>query len=279
MAELPYFETQDYRKIIEIAFEEKSQQQKRTFAAAANYCQVQPTYFSNVIKGRADFNDDQIYSLCEYLGLNEMEEEYLKTCHQWARSGLRERKKLLQDKILQLREQALSPAHRFRAAKIEKLSSEEEMLLFLDPMHQVVMLCLGVAPDFKSAERIRAELSLSQVRFDSIVENLIKMGRLKLDKTRYVKTSENYHLGADSKILFQHQANMRQLSTEKMRQLARKDFKAFSVSFGASKKDKAAVDEILTKALEKIRKTTTESENEPDSIYQINLDFFAWFAR
>ena len=273
-----YFETQEYRRLIEIAFKLKSKPQKKTFAAAAVHCRVQPTYFSNVIKGRADFNDDQIYSLSEYLGLSEMEENYLKACHQWARSGLKERRQFLQDKITSLREQALSPAHRFKAAKVEKLSSEEEMLFFLDPIHQVVMLALGIDRDAKVLEKIKSELSLSQSRLDSILENLVKLDRIKFEKNRYVKTSHNYHLGADSKILSLHQERLRSLSVERMRQLSRKDFKAFSVSLGASRKDRGAVEEILTEALERIRKVTTESTFEPDTVYQMNLDFFPWFS-
>ena len=64
-----YYKTQDYRELIDFAFKEDIAGPKRTFASAASYCKVQPTYFSNVLKGRADFSEDQIYSLCEYLEL------------------------------------------------------------------------------------------------------------------------------------------------------------------------------------------------------------------
>jgi hypothetical protein len=278
MVNVAFYKTQEYREVIASAFEGREGQKKRTFASAAAYCQVQPTYFSNVIKGRADFNDDQIFSLCEYLNLSVEEADFLKACHQWARSGLKERKKTLQARIQELRENALSPASRFKVPKIEKLRSEDEIIYFLDPMHQILAHCVEVSPETKNIEKIKSALSLSDDRTNTLLENLTKSGRLQIDKNKFVKAPLTYHLGADSKVLFQHQANLRQLSLERMRQLNRKDFKAFSVTFGGSKKEKAAIEEVLTGALEKIRKIVDDSDEKADTVYQINFDFLPWFS-
>jgi uncharacterized protein (TIGR02147 family) len=277
---LAFFKTQDYRESIRVAFKAPGRGgTKPTFAAAARACLVQPTYFSNVLKGRADFSEDQIHSLCEFLALDETEAAYLKACHQWARSGLPERRRQLLARVTEQRQQALSPGARFQAAAVDPVRRDEEVSYYLDPMHHVLGMCLELVPEMARLPELRAALGLSESRAQSLLERLTASGRLQIEKGRFKRAPINFHLGAESPLLFAHQAALRQLSVERMRQLKRADFKAFSATFSAPQSLRPRIEEILTRALEEVRAVTQSAKASDDTVFQVNLDLFPWFIR
>lgn len=273
------FDLRDYREFVLRVFALHGERQRWTYSKAAKFCGVQPTYFSNVLKGRADFSEDQVFLLCEYLKLDAIASEFLQLCHRYQRSQQKRRRDLLLAQLSALAERARSRAQRLAAEPVTLSSSSNDLLFYLDPRHQLLWLALGLEPRLENLHKVGQALGISAANTEQLLELLQSTGRIRTEKDKFVKARVQSHLGADSPLVGIHQEALRRLSLERMRALGRDEFQSLSATFTASKKDRVAIQEIMSTAMENLRRLIQLSTHKDDSLFQVHIDTFSWFER
>lgn len=272
-----FYEIEDYKRLIQYLFDSRGKFANWTYSKAARFCGVQPTYFSNVLKDRADFNEDQVFLLCEYFALSEPESEYFQLCHSRQRSQYESRKLILQNQMREVAQKAQLRANRLGADLVSPTSEINEVLFFADPRHQLLLLSLGIEPKLERLPEIAKSLGLSDDNLDALLKVLIASGRIRLNGDSFIKEKVNQHLGADSVYLDLHQERLHQLCAERIRRLPRDQYRSLSATFSGSLKDKDTIYETVTRSMEKIRQLIKKSKNKHDAVFQVNLGAFTWF--
>ena len=78
----------------------------------AEHLGVHPTLVSQVLNGSRDFSPEQIYKLCSYLGLQQLETDFLLLLLQYERAGTSEFKKYYKAKIEEIKKSSLNISKR-----------------------------------------------------------------------------------------------------------------------------------------------------------------------
>ena len=94
------FTETDYRTILRRVVEERKEMESNlTFQSLAEKTRIPKSYISKVVTGKAHFNYDQLFSICEILGMNQDQTDYLCLLLEQERSICPSRKKNLLAKV------------------------------------------------------------------------------------------------------------------------------------------------------------------------------------
>jgi uncharacterized protein (TIGR02147 family) len=273
---LPYQDT-SYRHAIErIIAKRKSVGDKITLSEMARATKIQVAYISNVLKGRAHFSADQLFTLAQYLELDDEATDYLLLLLDWERSAKKERRERLKARIDRLRKERLKTHKHLSAKKVDVLATEAAEYYF-DPMILIVHVFLGVPHYAKHAQRIAEDLGLSQERLRRVLGTLERLGYVRQSaKGTFEVLVRHRHLPSDSPLCAPHQALMRLRSLEQANRLSPDERYQVSVTFSANETVKRRIQgEFL--ALLKASEPWVRSAP-AEAVYQLNFDLFPWVA-
>lgn len=267
------FSHSDYRSAVEAAIERVRFHKTVTFARLAKLCGIQATYFSNVLKGRADFSPDQLYSLGHALEVSDGELDFLMLLLDWERSGHKERKRALARRIERIREENLSTARHLAAKKVpvEEGGAAE---YYLDPMTKVVHVHLGVEKYARDPKLIAEVLSLSPEYLGRLLETLLRLGFIEPKGGGYTVKLKHRHLPDESPLCLPHQILMRTRSLDRVQRLPKGRRYGLSATFSTTPEIRARIQaEFLdfVKRAEGLANSGRETH-----VYQMNFDLFPW---
>lgn len=265
----------DYRKALELLIARRRQfEPKLTYSRLAEAARVQPTYFSNVLKGRADFNADQLFAIAEELRADPEERDYLALLLERARCQHRERGKQLDLRIAAVRQRKLEFAANVQAKPIEP-SAVEQAEYYLDPLLQLIHVYLTLPAYARDVRRIRTDLHLSEERFEQALRRLEQLGYAAINSDgSYRRLNQHRHLPQSSPICLPHQILMRLLSAEQLNRLPARKRKHVSVTFSCTPEVMEKIHEEFLRFLKKTEKLVGESKE--TDVFQLNFDLFPW---
>ena len=102
----------DYRNCIQSGIERFRTAAPLTYAELAKDSQIQTTYLTNVLKGRAHFNADQIFAVTHRLGFSTQEQDYCLLLLEWERTQNLKRRNLLKSRLDLIRNENLKTEDR-----------------------------------------------------------------------------------------------------------------------------------------------------------------------
>lgn len=245
----------------------------RTLNLLAQKIGVQPPYFTNLLKQRVHLNSDQLYALCEALGLSGEEQDYLLLVLDYERSSHIERKKQLRLKIDQIRKSKLRSESHLKAEKIE-INSESQIELFLRPELYLIYFFLSIPRYSENLALVASSLGLNLNTVESSIKELISLGYLEIRDQTLQKTKKHFHLSKDSPLCEPHQNLLRFRSLYHQQNLLPEDRYNFSVTFTATKETRERIHRHFLKFLSEIEPWVEESPSE--EVFQLNLDLFNW---
>lgn len=238
--------------------------------ALAERLKCHPTFVSQVLRRKAEFNHEQAARFCAYAQLREEETEFFLDLLNRDRAGSPESKKIFQGildrKLLERR--SLQARSHLKSG----LSREQETVYFKTWYPPLVHAALQI-PGLSSAERIARALQAELKPIQDALALLEGLGLVRFEKGKWQICRRSLHLGRDSPLGNSFHSNWR-LKTAQMLQEGRRSMENthFSSVFCISTQAAEKIREVLLQDLENIRKQMVEASSE--RLYAFSLDFY-----
>ncbi|MGE0174072.1 MAG: DUF4423 domain-containing protein [Oligoflexales bacterium] len=265
----------DYRKILkEVVSERKRLDRTSNFQRLAEVARVPKSYVSRVMGGGAEFSNDQLDAVCNYLGFNDDETSYMLLLLDHSRTGVVQRKKKLGRKIADIQATHLETK---KHLKTSVLSAEVSSLheYYLDPMIQIVHVCLALEKYRKSVQRLESDLNLPSGRLGEILANLERIGVIAMSAKGIEIIERSLHLPPQSPLYKSWRSVIRVMGVNQMLKIPEKDSYAFSGVFSANRRIKNQIQSKFLAFLEEAQKLVME-DGAAEDVYQLNFDLFPW---
>lgn len=234
----------------------------------AAYIPVHTTLISQVLSERAELSLEQAERVNSFMQHTQDEGEYFLLLVMKDRAGSTELKNRFKKQIEKMRQARLKIADRVQA---ESEISKEDREKFYSTYIYGALHVLASIPNFQTVEQLASALHLPRPRTQEMVDFLLRLGVLKLEKGQLSPGSRHVHLGNDSDLILKHHSNWRLHTINHLQYIVPEDLH-YSACASLSEKDAFAVKEKLLKTLSECLKTIAQSKEE--AAYVLNFDFY-----
>lgn len=263
-----------YRKAIEEIVEIRRKLPGRyTLRKLAENCRLQPSFVTNVLKGRFDFNADQLFAICSELGLPDPEREYLLLLLEHERSVHKPRRDQLKSKIDEIRKES-QKSEKHLAVKVVDPQQADQTQYYLDPFAQLALIFLNLSPYNKQPDKLGAALGISQTHLGEILTNLSKIGAIQIENGLYRVVSRNTHLPKSNPLSGPHLTLMRLKSVDQLQRLSREQSYNHSVTFTGTAETMTLLSDAYLGFLKKAEAIVKPAPSQ--AVFQMNFDLFPW---
>lgn len=272
------YECEDYREALKGLVElQKSLGKSVTYSSLAMAMRVQKPYVSKVMSGMADFNSDQLFMACRYLGLGSEETDFLLLLLDFDRALYPERRELLEKRIEKIREEKRDTGKKLDSVK--KMDGDEFDIsiyadYYLEPDILLTHMMLTVEKFRKNLDLLRECLQMREERLGDILVRLEKMKLIAVKNEKIEILVNSMHLPKDSRLVGAHQQLLRMHCQHRLAQLNRDQKKVFAVTFTSTKKNRGKIEEAFNRFIGEVRGIATKGKAE--EVYQLNFDLFSW---
>ncbi len=244
-----------------------------TLTQIAEKAGMQPSYLTNVLKGRAEFNTDQIYRVAELLDLSADKIDFLILLLEYSRTSLPSRRSLLKNRIAEIRAKQLRADSVLDSKKMQ-ISDLEQAQYYLDPFVEIIHMYLNLNSVEFDVPSISRRFGLSQKQTAKILDLLERLQLLVRQGKKWKVLGVTKHLTADSPFSRAHLVSHRQLAIDRIWRVGTETCYSFSGTFSCSEEAREKIKAEFLSFLKKFEKLVTESSS--DELYQINFDLFPW---
>ncbi|MFN7733486.1 MAG: DUF4423 domain-containing protein [Pirellula sp.] len=269
-----YDET-DLRQIItSLVKEARGKGLGMTFERLAKASRVQKAHVTNVLKGRASFQPDQLYLICKELKLSQQETRYLLLLLDHERSVVTERKSELMQEIDQMQREHLQ-TEKYLQAEVEDAPLEKVFpRYYLEPAHQIIHIALSIEKFAQNPKLLEPILGVSHNRIVSVLDALESHGIIAQKDGRWTTIRKQVHLKRTSDLYPAWKMQMQTLGQARNQLSTSENSYGFAVVFSA---DEKARKRIQTKLLELIKEIEPLVVKAPaQNVYQLSLDLLPW---
>jgi len=265
---------EDYIEALTAAIaERKTNDSDWTLANLAQVCQMQPSYVTNVLKGRGDFNAEQLYRVCEQLSLDAEEIDFLTYLLELKKTVYPKRKAILQKKINEFRVRHLR-AEKNISAKNVGLIPEQIEKYYLDPLNQIIHIYLGIEGKPNTIDSLATKFGVTKMQMTQVLSLLEEIKYIRKKAGRYEVLVEGRHLPRESHILKSHQILMRLKSLDQMQRMSSEQNYSFSATISTLPEVRVKLQAEFLKFLKAAEKLV--KGHDAKNLYQINFDLFPW---
>lgn len=244
-----------------------------SLSALAQTCQMQPSYVTNVLKGRADFNTDQLARICDQLEIGIEEGDYLALLLELKKTNFDKRRLQLETKIKELRARHLRAEKSITTKSVELLPDQLNKY-YLDPFIQLIHIFLGSYKKHVTVDLLAQKFSLPKNHVANILQTLEEIHYIKRIGNQIKVLVEGRHLPRESALLKPHHALMRIKSIDQMQRLSSDQSYSFSATISTEPEVKTLIQAEFLKFLKVAEKLVRSRDSE--KLYQINFDLFPW---
>jgi uncharacterized protein (TIGR02147 family) len=264
----------DYRKIIrDTVRSRKKLDRHSSFSRLSERSRVQNTYLSKALRGHAELSADQLYAICVALGFSADEREYMALLLEFARSAHMARKSELKEKIRAVQARHLRSEEHLRARAVQ-ISSEGIQEYYLDPLHQIVHVCLTVERYQKEPELLAEALKLRPERVVSLIQTLERLGIVERKGNKVVPRINGIHLPQDSPVFSSWRSQLRTRSFQCLQDAKPGEAYSFSVVFSADPATREKLQALFLDYLKSVEGLVDQTQ--PVCVYQMNFDLHPW---
>ncbi len=235
----------------------------------ARHLGVSTTLISQILTGEKSFTLEQAQSLVGYLGLTEIETDYLLFMVQLERAGSADLKKFWQGKLREIQDRALKISNRIKPA--HNLSEQERAVFYSTPLYSAIRLFTSVGKKGKSLGEICDRFELPRAKTTEMLRFLCETGLCVLKSERYFMGTQSTHLEFGSPHLFRHHSNWRVKAISRSERLSDKEL-MYTAPVSLSKEDFEELREKMVVFIQDFLKTVHASPAE--EVACLNLDFF-----
>ncbi len=268
------FSESNYRQILrEVVEERKSIDGKFNFQAIGESTRIPKSYISKVTTEKAHFNCDQLCAICEFLGFNEIQMRYMMLLLELERCTQKRRKDILSKDINAIRDKALDSTEHLKA-KADKMNDESLRDYYIDPLNQIVHICLSIPRYQRDPQRLAADLRLSLTELRLIIERLETLQIIEHNNGKIKTILKSVHLPKSSPAYKPWRNQLKLLCMDRLNRDSRPDDYSFSVTFSAASKTRNKIKSEFLDLLKRVEESVQNSDQEES--YQMSFDLFSW---
>lgn len=257
----------DYKQFVLYELRQKPNSGRGQFLKIAKALRVHTTMITHIFKGQLHLGSEQCLALADYLGLNELETEFLVQLVLRARAGDQRTKKFFDQKIAVLKSRALNLSDRL---EMKNTLSESDQATFYSSWIYAALRLLSAIPAFQNRAAMAEELKLSQAKVNKHLEFLIGRG-LCVEKDGKILYGEiKTYVAQDSPFVVRHHMNWRTKVMEHYDRL-QSDELAFTKPVVIAESDFAKIREELVRWIEKFNQIAEPSPSE--RLCCLNIDW------
>jgi uncharacterized protein (TIGR02147 family) len=266
--EVKIFRYDNYKNFVGDWIKTKPHNGRGQYKRLATYIRLHTTQVSQIFQGERHLSSEHAVTLAAFLGLNDLERDYLMTLVQHARSGSIELTRLLSARLQVLRERQDSVSQRVSGAV--NLSEADKARLYSNWYGVAIRLATSL-PTCQSSDDVAALLEISKDVVERELMFLLESGLVTSDTKGLAIGPVRTHVGPDSPFVALHHRNWR-LKTLSRIDSVRRDELAFTAPVSLSKKDIGTIRQVLLDAIEKCSSIVQESP--PETLAVLNIDWF-----
>jgi uncharacterized protein (TIGR02147 family) len=261
------FSQDNYKEAIRLWIRDQKGTDRGVFKNLADYLGVSPAVVSQVMSGDRDFTEEQIFSICEYLGVPELESQYLLTLLKIERAGTVKLKNHYIQQRDQLRKQTDQLKRQITRAHV--LSDSDKAIYYSSYLYFIIHSAArleNVTFDF-----ICRKFTIAPEHARKILDFLLKCGLITEKDGRYFPGVNLVYVDDDSPFRNSYLKNARLLGTQTIERRTSDDL--FLSSFVIINQEdfikfKEELDLFFQKFLVAAQKST------PKQIVNLNIDLF-----
>lgn len=262
------YEYSGYLLFLKAIYDEnrKTRGYQRRMAEAAG---CQPSFISQVMRGKTHLTPDQAAGLCEFWHFSESQSEYFLSLVNFERSGSKKYRRLLQLKLDRLRNE-----HREIGKRIKhrgRVSKSGEAEYYSDWTWALIHIMTSV-DRFKSAEDIGSALAIKTEHVLSVLTSLEKMGLTKQNLGSWEIGLNQVHLDRSSIFNRMNHKNFRQLAINRLSVSNDPDDFHYSAVYGLDLKTRDVIREMLLNLVSEANERVLSSKEQ--AVACLTADFF-----
>ncbi len=262
------FQYQDYRLWFRDWLAQQPKKGRGILSRLAEHLQIQGSFLSQVLAGQKALSVDQAYLLADYLGLSELELEYLIQLVLVEKAGNPRAKRHFQKKLDTILSQSQDLSKRLN--KSTQIEARDQALFYSDWRYSATRLASSIA-GLNDPHSIAKKLGLPTNQVRSILEFLLEKGLCVQESGQIGLGPKHIHLAKDSPWIRAHHFNWRRLAIEKI-DLQNENNLHFTGPHSISVEDYQKVKELLIQVTKKVSEMITSSEAK--KIACLNIDLF-----
>lgn len=262
------FDFEEYKAFLRSSLEAFPQKGRGQTLRLAEYISAHPTLVSQVLNGDRDFSAEQIFKVAQYLGLKNLETEYLISLLQIARAGTHEYKVFHQNKMKQLKRDSLNVAARLD--KKRELSDLDRSVFYSNWIYMAVWIFIAVDGG-QTLDAITEKFKISRALAKEVTEFFMSCGLAISEGNKFKNKHQHIHLEFGSPYLSRHHMNWRVRSLERVDDLSPEEL-MFTSPFSVSRKDFMKIREEIIKVIQTTSMIIKESPEE--DVACMNFDLF-----
>lgn len=262
------FEQNSYKVILKHYFMIKAKSVKGVSKKLAEHLNVNPSLISLVMTGNKDFTEEQMFEICEFLGISKFESEYLMSLLKIERAGSFKLKTYYTNQRDILKKQSDELAHRIQ--RDQKLSDADQSLFYSSWIYSAIHMYTTLEKDVYFDE-LRMKFNLDHEKMGEILNFLIRTGLVIENNGIYKVGKADTHLGRKSPHLNKHHSNWRLKAIDAFDKLSDQEL-TYTVNFSVSEKDLIELRKMMLQSIEEFLKRVKASPAE--KLAQFNLDLF-----
>ena len=255
MSKQSLFQLTDYRDYVKSWTEARG---RGEYGKIARHLGVHTTLVSQVFNGRKTLTEEQASKLCVYMSLSDLETDYFLKLVQIERAGTDQLQAVYRRHLDQIKDEANKIKSRVPTST--KMTEQDRALFYSSWQYSLVRLMTSI-PKFQSKEKIAFALGLSVSRVQEILDFLVSRSLCKEERGRYIRTTENTHVDANSPLAIRHHQNWRNKVIVLQEMMTQEDL-CFTAPISIANKDKSKVRKILLDTISEISKIVEPSTSE-----------------
>lgn len=226
------------------------------------------TMISQVFKGDKHLSMEMAADLCDYLGLNEDETDYLLLLVEFQKAGSFKLKAKLERQIKKSQEKSAKLESKIK--KDIELSENDKGIYYSSWLYQATRL-LSDVDDYNDADEIAQRLNVPKNQIIKVIQFLLETNLCRREKGKLKMGPAITHLNAASPIVTRHHLNWRVRAYQQMTLPEEKNFFA-TVPMVLSE---ALADKIRQELPQFIQNILTDVAPSPsESVRCLNIDYF-----
>ena len=192
---------------------------------------------------------------------------------EFARSAHAARKSELKEKIRAVQARHLRSEEHLRARAVQ-ISSEGIQEYYLDPLHQIVHVCLTVERYQKEPELLAEALKLRPERVVSLIQTLERLGIVERKGNKVIPRINGIHLPQDSPVFASWRSQLRTRSFQCLQDAKPGEAYSFSVVFSADPATREKLQALFLDYLKSVEGLVDQAQCV--DVYQMNFDLHPW---
>lgn len=240
---------------------------KGRISAALN---ISSSLLSQILKEEKSFTADQTSDLSDFMGLSEIESDYLHLLVESSRAGTPKYRDKLKKKILALQEQSKRIGK--RVPRNKELTDEQKSIYYSSWLY-TGMRNLSAVPGFDNIQSLADHLRIEPAVAQRFLRFLLENGLCVEDKGKITYGPASTHIDMESPFVNKHHQNWRFQGIHHMDKRRDEDL-FFTGPMSLSKEAAQEVRKMIPNFIQTVMKTTGPSPSE--MVACLNIDWFKY---